>query len=1130
MQMLRSPIAALAVIGPDHHIVPNDALTQLFDTPYEVGASLARASPALDALMAVFKRRTGKRSILSHQSPLPDRSKAVAADLHWSLIEDDDGHGVGHLLQFLNVVFADDADRFSLERRQLEQQLEHVEAAASTSDRRYRRILDSAVHFAIVVTDLEGDVTCWNAGAEHVLGWSEAEILGTTAAVFFVPEDRAAGVVDSEMQSSLRNGRASDVRWHLRKSGERFWANGEMTPLLGDDGQTAGFVKILTDQTREHAAQQALRASEDQLRRAQEAGGVGVFTLDIATGRIVVTPAFCRLFGLMEQPVVLAEDLEALVLEEDAGWMSNDARRRDGSALLDVEYRIRRADTGEERTLARRAEYELDVAGTPVRMSGVVQDITTRRAVEQALRESEAQFRILAQAVPNQVWTTDERGRLDWLNERVYEFTGIARTGPVQHQWSDLLHPDDVGLALQRWDQASASGTVFEAEVRVRKSDGEHRWHLARAIAIRGDDGEIHRWVGTSTDIHDQQVALAEQASERERMWTMSQDLMLVCDFDGVIITVNPSATRLLGWSVNDMIGTRVLDYVHPDDVAATEAELTGLAGGQPTLAFENRYRSQSGEYRLLQWRAVPGNNRIHAVGRDITNERSAERNQERIWTLSPVLQLIGTSTGRIQSVNPAWTDTLGWSAQDTTGRPIIEFVAAADMAQARACLARVALGESVHEQELTFTASDGINRPINWTFVAEHGAVYAFGRDLSAQRHTEDALRQSQKMEAVGQLTGGIAHDFNNLLQGITGSLDLMQRRVSQGRLDDLDRLVGGAMSSARRASGLTHRLLAFSRRQPLDPRAVELNSLVRSIEDLLRRTLGERVDLRLDLQPAPWITRCDPNQLESAVLNMVINARDAMPDGGDLSIQTSNRQVSDALWARIQGVTPGEYACLSVIDSGVGMDPKTVARAFEPFFTTKPMGQGTGLGLSMIYGFAKQSGGFASIDSVLGQGTTVTVALPRFIGSADPEESHGALSDVQASEAGAHVLVVEDEVVVRGLIIDVLRELNYTVHEAVDGPAGLALLQSVLPIDLLVTDIGLPGLNGRQIADAGRAVRPSLKVLLMTGYAETASGAAGFLEPGMRMITKPFPMEQFAKLVGEMLNDETGDEVPDR
>jgi len=391
--------------------------------------------------------------------------------------------------------------------------------------------------------------------------------------------------------------------------------------------------------------------------------------------------------------------------------------------------------------------------------------------------------------------------------------------------------------------------------------------------------------------------------------------------------------------------------------------------------------------------------------------------------------------------------------------------------------------------------------------------------REMERRLEIEEALRQSQKMEAVGQLTGGIAHDFNNLLQGIVGSLEIIQKRVSQGRTNDLERFITGAMTSANRAAALTHRLLAFSRRQPLAPKTVDPNALLGSVEDLLHRTLGEQYQVKLELQSDIWRTLCDPNQLESAILNLSINARDAMPDGGTLTLSTRNIESADLQAVGLRDIEPGQYVCISVNDTGTGMTPDVIARAFDPFFTTKPLGQGTGLGLSMIYGFARQSDGYAKIFSEVGKGTCVRLYLPRNEGATEVDHHNEGLGDEHQAQQGEVVVVIEDEEVVRTMIVDVLNELGYTALEATDGPSGLQLLEGTGHVDLLITDIGLPGLNGRQVADAARLRRPRLKVLFMTGYAENAAASTGFLEHDMQLMTKPFPLEEMATRIRSMI-----------
>ncbi|WP_207282356.1 response regulator [Pseudomonas sp. FW300-N2F2] len=384
--------------------------------------------------------------------------------------------------------------------------------------------------------------------------------------------------------------------------------------------------------------------------------------------------------------------------------------------------------------------------------------------------------------------------------------------------------------------------------------------------------------------------------------------------------------------------------------------------------------------------------------------------------------------------------------------------------------------------------------------------------------RHNEEALRQSQKMEAVGQLTGGIAHDFNNMLTGIIGSLELLRRRLARGRTEDLDSLIDLGVTSANRAAGLTHRLLAFSRRQSLDSKAVQMNTLVLSMGELLQRSLNEsiRLDMRLDEQL--WVAEADPNQLESALLNLVLNARDAMPNGGNLVVQTCNRHLDADFTDAYTNLEPGDYVVLSVQDTGCGMPEAVIGRAFDPFFTTKPIGQGTGLGLSMIYGFSKQSRGHVTIDSEVDKGTTVNLYLPRFRGE-EVHEPQVTTQHAPHAQDGETVLIVEDDPAVRVLVSAVLSELGYAFVEAADANGAVPILESGQRIDLLISDVGLPGMNGRQLAEIGRQVRPDLRVLFITGYAEHAAVRGGFLDPGMQMITKPFTFDLLTAKVREMI-----------
>ncbi len=503
--------------------------------------------------------------------------------------------------------------------------------------------------------------------------------------------------------------------------------------------------------------------------------------------------------------------------------------------------------------------------------------------------------------------------------------------------------------------------------------------------------------------------------------------------------------------------------------------------------------------------------------------ERTAER--DRMWDTSPDLMLVIDFDGIFRRVNPAWTTLLGYDEAELIGHHVNDFVVPDD--HEKTVDAYEASAEGGEPQiKNRYRHKDGTVRWISWAAAPAGNLTYATGRDVTAQviaeealARSEDALRHAQKMEAVGQLTGGLAHDFNNLLTGMMGNLELLQLRVAHGRLDDLDRFIDAAQGAGRRAASLTQRLLAFSRRQTLDPRPTDVNRLLQGLEDMLARTVGATAPVEVIGAAGLWTANIDAGQLENAVLNLCINGRDAMPEGGKLIIETANTWIDETI-ARDRDLIPGQYISVCVTDAGTGMTPEVISRAFEPFYTTKPIGQGTGLGLSMVYGFARQSGGSVSIYSEVGQGTTICVYIPRHLGDADDVYAEIRPNMPMTSE-GQTVLVVDDEPTIRHLIDEVLDEQGYTVLSAGDGAAGLEVLQSGARIELLITDVGLPsGMNGRQVADAARLIRPGLKVLFITGFAENAAVGNGHLEPGMELLTKPFTLEALSAKVAAMLN----------
>ena len=662
--------------------------------------------------------------------------------------------------------------------------------------------------------------------------------------------------------------------------------------------------------------------------------------------------------------------------------------------------------------------------------------------------------------------------------------------------------------------------------------------------------------------------ALAESEERYRTLFnSIDEGFCIIEFFDGphgplsdyIHVEANPAYTQHAG--IPNVVGQKVREMVPAEADGWVELYGGVLRTGRP-IRFERELVATGRHLELAAFRVEPESRKQVAVlFQDITPRKRAERELQQLnETLEArvvaalaerklMADLVEGTDAFVQVVDPSfrWLAINGASAREfhriygilpKVGDNMLELLE--DQPEhrdaVRAVWSRALAGETFVEiaefgepgrarrsYEMRFNGlRDGEGRLLG---------AYQFSYDVTERlreqerlREAEDALRQSQKMEAVGQLTGGIAHDFNNLLTGIIGSLELLQTRLGQGRVKEIDRYVTAAQGAAKRAAALTHRLLAFSRRQTLDPKPTDLNRLVMGMEELVRRTVGPEIALEVVTSGGLWPTLIDASQLENALLNLCINARDAMPTGGRLTIETANRWLDDH-GAGERDLEPGQYVSLCVTDTGTGMTPDVIERAFDPFFTTKPIGQGTGLGLSMVYGFVRQSGGQVRIYSEVGQGTTMCLYLPRHYGKETDKPSALAPKSAVRPKASHTILIVDDEPSIRMLLTDALEEIGFNVLEAHDGPTGLKILQSDATIDLLVTDVGLPGgMNGRQLADAARTTRPALKVLFITGYAENAIIGNGQLAPDMQVLTKPFVVEALASRVLDMIKDGTG------
>ncbi len=894
----------------------------------------------------------------------------------------------------------------------------------------------------------------------RLTGYARSEVVGLNCRFLQGPETDPAAVARLRAAVQAAEPVQLDICNH-RKDGTPFWNRLLLAPVRDGAGELAYFFASQVDVTleRERLTGLELRnaallaevtdrlraqeASEARLARILATTPAGIVEVDGDGCLTYANPAAERILGA--PPGTLAgrrhDDLlwQASTGETiPAGRLPTDWALK-GVPVADYEAAVATVDGRRAVLLVDAVPVQVPAgsgasAGPVQGALAAFQDVTARQDAVQALRLSEERYRTLFDALDAGFCIVelqlDDAGRA--VDYRFLEVNPAFETQTGLHDVEGRWVRDVLPELEQHWFDAYGSVATSGEPVRLENAVAAlGRWYevhafrvgeaAAQQVAILFNDISGRRRAETElrasearlrrlTETLEHQVA--ERTADRNRLWQLSTDIMLVARHDGTITAVNPAWTAVLGWPEAELIGQRLFDFIHPEDVVRTDEGARLLAEGATPQRFENRYRHKDGGYRWITWAAVPGDGLINGVGRDTTAEKERE----------------------------------------------------------------------------------------------------------AALEQAQEALRQSQKMEAVGQLTGGIAHDFNNMLQAMGGALEMLQRRVDQGRANEATRFLGAARETLGRAAALTNRLLAFARRQTLLPVAVEPDDLIGSLAELLQRTVGPAVHVELRLGDGVWSVLCDQNQLENVLLNFAINARDAMPEGGRLTFSTRDLMLTPDDVLGQDGAAPGAYVEIAVADTGIGMDEATRARAFEPFFTTKPIGQGTGLGLSQAYGFVRQSGGVLRLESAPGQGTTLRVFLPR-------HEAVGLVGAVPERPAqpgrgeGETILLVEDEGTVRSVASERLRELGYYVLEAANGGAALQVLHSGLRIDLLLTAVGLAGgMNGRQVAEAARGREPGLPVLFITGYAGSALEAQ--LAPGMEMIGKPFALDALTARVRAMLD----------
>ena len=735
-------------------------------------------------------------------------------------------------------------------------------------------------------------------------------------------------------------------------------------------------------------------------------------------------------------------------------------------------------------------------------------------------------------AMPVQIWQADSHGQVDFVSSSLVEFTGKSRED-ILEDWLALLHPDDRAATVEVWTRSVQTGAPYQIDFRLQRHDGEYLWFKTQAVAQRDQQGKILRWLGSSIDIND----LCRFREETERLAAQYRhivesitDAFLTLDHEFRLTYLNQNAAEILGSTVEELLGrviwgdNRIGDHNGPFALQYRKAAQT-----QQKLHFEE-YFPPAGKW--LEIHIYPSPDGLTVYAEDVTEQR---KERERLKLLNTAVSrlndiIIITEAAPLDEpgpktvfVNEAFEKVTGYSAAEIIGR-----------------CPRILQGPKTDRQELDRIRTALQDRqpvktqPINYgksgreywidieivPLVDDTGTpthFVAVERDITEQVELERRLRESQKLEAVGHLTGGVAHDFNNLLTVILGNAEMLVELSTDPKLQPLAELT---LSAAQRGAELTRHLLAFARRQPLAPKATDLNQLAEAMQALVRRTLPENIELSFVPDPGLGIAEVDAGELDTALLNLVVNARDAMPGGGKLTIETANKVLDDDYADRHSDVVAGDYVMIGVSDTGIGMTQETLQRAFEPFFTTKGVGKGSGLGLSMVFGFTKQSGGHIKIYSEPGEGTTVKLYFPRVWEASPASYQHSAAPDPEGGTE--HILVAEDDELVLKHLEAQLVSLGYRVTAVTSGPEALSALQAHDDIDLLLTDIIMPGgMNGRELSDQAQAVYPGLKVLFTSGYTENAIVHHGRLDPEVKLLSKPYTYRVLADKVRTVLEE---------
>ncbi len=902
--------------------------------------------------------------------------------------------------------------------------------------------------------------------------------------------------------------------------------------------------------THPRTADDASQPSEECYKLALSGSGDGLWDWDLVSGRVYFSPRLLEICGFASDLGFIPEGRVIDCIHADDRERYKEALRahlRGDKARFECEMRVIGRDR-RVRWVLDRGRALRDAEGRVIRMAGTVMEYTELHEAEVALREGEQRYQLFTDYASDWIWEMDADLRFSFFSERLAEITGVDPGQLIGKRRWEITEED---TDAEHWRR-------HRADLEAHRPFHDFRYSVSRPfgrllyLSLSGkprfdEHGVFQGYRGTAREITEE--VLAQQAlahSERRLAEAAHMAKLGYVTWDEERdrpIHASEEYIRTLGLGSVEEFLERIKsrkqlhqDFIHPEDIDRCNAEIMSAVAATRNTELEHRIVRPDGEVRHVraigervadaQGRTI----RSHVSIQDITDLRRAEaalrENEARFRAIfentSDIIAVISPD-GTMLMQSPSVTELLGYLPEERVGESATKYVHAEDLDKVADAVERlmkkpnelVSLRLRLRHKDRSWRIFDTLGR--NAIEVPGIGGLVFTSRDVTAQVELEEHLRQAQKMEAVGQLTGGVAHDFNNILGIVLGNLEIAKDRLAPG--SGLSRYLESAIQATQRGATLTQRLLAFSRKQPLRPESVHVDRLTRSMSDMLRRSLGETIEIEIAGDAGLWPCRVDPGQLENVLLNLAINARDAMPEGGRLTIESTNMHLGDDYTAAQEELEPGQYVRVAVTDTGVGMSADVIERVFDPFFTTKEVGRGSGLGLSMVYGFAKQSGGHVSIDSEEGRGTTIELYLPRHYGNEGATEEEET-TELTSAARGEVVLVVEDDADLRRLIVAILRSFGFSVLEAATAAAALDVFDKAPSIDLVLSDVVLPGgLSGRQLAEELKRRNPKLPVLFTSGYAESAIHNQGHLDPGVLLLQKPFRKADVGRAVHKAL-----------